>query len=475
VAGSALQPAFLALAAVVLTWIRWAGPAPFGSDNDEYRMLANSLWWHAAPTVAGVEASKYPFGYSLFIGLPARLGLPITGTALVLNAVIAGIVVLLVYFTSRRLGVVAALVAAAAILTSPELRTAAYTVMPDAAVALVVIGAFAWLLRRPSVYDPWVLATFAFAASMLKSLALTLGIALAAALLTRGTQRRWALAPLAGGLLPFGLVALVNRGHHAASTGYAATFWLRDPGDASIGRIGLGALPGRIWHELPHALAEPGYALFGHHLGLWPTVAIFVALLGVAAAALPRWRLPLITIWLAHTLLLSAWNFRSDRFGLSLAPLGAVGVGALVKIARPATIGRVVVIGCVVALAVSNIGRVGSDAASDARQYGAFNSAVAQLSAWTRGHVAPNESMVSLDYRELSYRLERPVHALPYTRDPEMLLLATRQADAQWLVALQGLYSRRENIAARLVDAYPDQFRQVYSNGLVVVYRIISR
>jgi hypothetical protein len=476
----------LAAVAAVLAALRWAGPEPFGSDNDEYRLLARSLWQDGSLLVAGVEGSKYPLGYSFVLGALDRVGLPITTTALVLNGVLVLTIAVLAYLAARRLGTVAAAAAAGMVLLSGGLWDSFYAVMPDVALAALVIGAFCWLLREPGRYDVLVLCGFAAGATLLKTLGITLAAALGAALLARAGARRWAWAPPLAAVAVAGLQALAASRYPASVTGYAQTFWQVDPGDGSAGRIGPSGLPARMWEQLPEALSEPAQALVGRDLPPAVGALLLVALLAAAGAALPRWRLPLLAMWLSHTVLLSAWNFRGDRFGLPLTPLAAVGAGAVVagllwaarRGLRERTATALTAAAVCVALAsyaLVAVPKLGRAAAEDGERYGRLEAATAEFVAWADGRIPAGERIASVDYRELSYRLDRPVLPVRYDRDPELLLGDTAGAGAQWFVALRGLYGRRAGLADTVVGAYPDRFRQVWTNGTVDVYEIGSR
>ncbi len=92
-----------------------------------------------------------------------------------------------------------------------------------------------------------------------------------------------------------------------------------------------------------------------------------------------------------------------------------------------------------------------------------------------QGRIPPGEQIASVDYRELSYRLARPVLPVRYDRRPKVLLGDTAGAGATWFVSLRGLYGRRTGLADTVVGAYPDRFTQVWTNGTVDVYEIGSR
>jgi hypothetical protein len=465
--------AALAALCAVLASVRWAGPAPFGSDNDEYRMLARSLWEDGNAVVAGVEGTKYPLGYSAVLGALEQVGFAITQTALVLNAVLLAATVAGVYLCSRRFGRVAAVAGALALAASVPLWRSFYAVMPDVALVAIVLAGFAWLLRRPSGWaDVVALSAFSGAAVLLKTMGATLAVALAAALLTRPGQRRWAWAPLAtaGGLVAAQSVLLSR--YPEPVTGYGVTFWQVDPGDASQGRIGVLDLPARMWDQLPLVLAEPGQAFVGVPMPTWVASLLVVVLLVAAGVALPAWRWPLAAFYVSHVVVLSAWNFRGERFGLPFVPLLAVGVAALVALVARRT--PVMALGAVAAafLVGTQVGDLRAEARTDAERYGAYQQASADLRQWARSHIDDDETIASLDYRELSYRLGRPVQPIGYDRSAEGLFAQTVGRDADWLITLRGLYGRREGLADTVVGAYPDRFVPAYSNPAIDVYRI---
>ncbi|MBC7638718.1 MAG: hypothetical protein H7231_02925, partial [Rhodoferax sp.] len=89
---------------------------------------------------------------------------------------------------------------------------------------------------------------------------------------------------------------------------------------------------------------------------------------------------------------------------------------------------------------------------------------------WARGGIAPPDAVASIDYRELHFRLVRPVRGVGYDSRPPRLLAATGGAD--WFIAVKGLYARRQGLADRLVGAYPARFSKVFSNDVVDVYRV---
>src|SRR5262249_6688370 len=82
-------------AGIAVGALRWTGESPYGSDNDEYRLVARSLVNGAGPVSAG-EGTKYPVGYPLVLAACDALHLPVDGSALGLNALLVFVIAALV-------------------------------------------------------------------------------------------------------------------------------------------------------------------------------------------------------------------------------------------------------------------------------------------------------------------------------------------------------------------------------------------
>lgn len=460
----------------------------FGSDHDEYRMLAAELWRTGRPVVAG-EGTKYPLGYSIVLGAADRLGLPMTTFAVGLNVALIAATAVLVWLLTRR-GLlrhvhagtaVAGLVTGAFVATSPPLWDASNFAMPDIALACVFAAALvvvADLPRRPALVG---LVLVAALGVTLKTVALILGAALAVPLVLRPGLRRWVWAPPAVALLALVGQVVLTAPYPEHTTGYASTFWLRDPYDASAGTIGLLDLPVRIVERLPLVAEDAARAVVGPDLPAGVTVPVLVALLALGVAALAGQRVFLVVLVSAYALALAAWPYRSLRFGLPLLPIAAVGAGALPGLAvhrlrRHARLAAVVlavvaVVG-VGALALWRLDRVRLDAATEQQRYATIDAAVDELVAWADAEIDRDEAIASLDYRELTLRLDRPVAPVPYTSDPQVLWAHVGEAD--WFIATRGLYAAREARTRDLLDAHGERLRLEFESGPVEAYRVVG-
>jgi hypothetical protein len=470
------------LAVVAMAVLRWTGQAPYGSDNDEYRMLAEALYTTGQPLVAGVEGSKYPLGWSLLLGAFEQLGLDITATAFVLNVAFLAGTVAVVWLIARRYGPLAAAAGALAVAVGASLWSSVYVVMPDAALTFVTAAAFWAVLhldddRRPMRWHVGWLTALAAAAVLLKTVGLVLAGALTVALFLRPWLRRWSWLPVTVGLALTAAQAALIAPYPEHTTGYAATFWLRDPYDAAGGSITAAQLPGRIVERLDLFLTDAGFAVLGAHVPSPVGITVTLVLLAVTVVAYRRLRWSALAFMTVYAVLLAAWPFRSSRFGLPLVPLAAIGFAALIGAARRRAGGPVVASVLAVALlvphVVGNVRAVHADAAAEETQLAALAAASDDLTDWIAANVPADEPIASLDYRELAYRTGREVLPLGYTTDTEALLAASAGRGARWLVVVRGLYGRREARADALLSAHPDRFALAYRNARTDVYRIL--
>ena len=476
--------AVLLAGVAVLALLRWTGDNPFGSDSDEYRMLAHSLWLSGRPVIDfGIEGTKYPLGYSFVLGGLAWIGLPLTATALVSNLALALGIVTLTWWVGRSFHRVGGWFAAALVAVSPSVWSSVYVVMPDLALVAVTLVAFTWLLHDERSRDVAVLTGLAIAAAALKTVGVVLGGALGVSLWLRGSsQRRWAWLPPLAGVVVTAVQALLVAGYPEHTTGYAATFWLRDTADASRGTIGAAQLPARMLHRIDTVLFDAGHALLGPQVDGRVAVGVVLVLLLAALVAVRRWRWPLLAYILVTWGVLAAWPYHSPRFGLPLVPLAAVGAaGALGRLATVAAGRRrwagtalvaTVAAAALVAQVPPAVARIRAEKIGERRNLSELEAAVDDLRGWAATHIAPGDDIASFDYRALAYRLDRRVLPLGYTTDPQALWAASGGRGADWLISIRGLYARRAGLTEALVSAYPDRFHKVYATQRIVVYAI---
>ena len=186
----------------------------------------------------------------------------------------------------------------------------------------------------------------------------------------------------------------------------------------------------------------------------------------------------LITFGLLHGAALLVWPYQSDRLQMPMVMVAALGVAAGVKMiqrVRPAALTAVILLMAAVGIGVldlNNRDRVEAVAARDRTTHTTWTDNVAALDDWAAANIGADESIASLDYRELAYRVDRAVVPLGYTRDPEALLDEIAQGDAEWFIRLGGLFGRRTSIAQGLLDARPELFELVFESSGLEVFRI---
>lgn len=479
-AGLVAALAVLAVAVVVLGAASWTGVAPFGSDNDEYRLVARQLLHLDGPVVAGVEGTKYPVGYPAVLAVMDAAGLPPVRAALALNVVLLGVAAALTGLVARHRGAVAAVAAGGVVLVARPLWVATQSTMPDVALTAVVAGTLALLAASsPARRLAIGLAALAVVATALKSVGLLLGLAASASLLWhhRGTKERaWLLAPAASALAVTAVTALVVGRYPEHTTGYARTFWLVDPFDASAGDASTADVARRLPERLDLVLDDAARALWGDLVHGWPAWMLTVALLtaGAVAGRTPLARTLLAGFVVLDLVALAIWPYSSVRFGMPLVPIAALGAGAALAAATrrvpaaAAVTGTAVAVGVLVVLAVPALDR---EADRQASVFRALDAARAEVAAWLPDGAVP----VSPDYRELATALPYGAAVLPisYTNDAAVSLAEAERGTH--LVVVRGLYGRREEVVANLLAAHPQRFVHVHQNAHMDVYEIAGR
>ncbi|MGH3441873.1 MAG: hypothetical protein ACRDUY_07495, partial [Nitriliruptorales bacterium] len=248
IAPTARLPAWLALLALVSVFavLRWAGPIPWGSDNDEYLLVAHQLAQLEPPVVASVEGTKYPIGYPALLAGFEAAGLPTARTGLVVNVMAVVGAVALVWLLLRPLGPTAALAGGAYVAMAAGMWAAAYAVMPDALLVLVTAAILHRALRTETGGDVAVLAVLVVVAAALKSVGLLLGIGVSVGLLFAAPAvRRLAWLPGLAAVVTTAAMTLAVAAFPAHTSGYRSLFWLADPFDASQGRVTVLGVVGR--------------------------------------------------------------------------------------------------------------------------------------------------------------------------------------------------------------------------------------
>lgn len=470
--------AALVVAVVVLGVARWNGVAPFGSDNDEYRLVAEQLLDLDAPVVAGVEGTKYPLGYPAVLAALDAVGLPMVDAALVLNVVLVGVAAALAGFAVRHRGAAAVVVAAAVVLLARPLWHATQSTMPDVAFTAVVAGAAVVAARRHVVG----LTVLVLAAAALKSVGVLVGLAATASLLWRhrgaqrdgGAKERVAsLVPAAAGLGMAGLNALVVGRYAEHTTGYARTFRLEDPYDAARGDASLLDVALRLPQRIDLVLDDAARALWGDLVHGPPAWLLTLGLIAAAVAGARNTvtRVFLVTFVALDLVALSVWPYSSVRFGLPVVPIAAIGAGYLAsRLRAPERIGVTVAAIATAVLVAIAVPALDDEAERESGVFAALDAARRDAAAW----LPPDAQPVSPDYRELATVLPRQRAVLPisYTSDAGVLLAEAKQGTH--LVVLRGLYGGREAVAAQLLAAHGDHFQLVHQAPHVDIYAVLQ-
>jgi 4-amino-4-deoxy-L-arabinose transferase-like glycosyltransferase len=308
-------------------------PAPHtGGDNAAYLTLAYSLLQDGRYTElfdpAGLPHTKYPPVFPALLALLMALGFR---TWVAFKSVAAVATVAAAAFTylwaERRLGPSWAAGVALLLAGSSAVVYYSHWILSDPLFLALTMMSL-WALDRgdeEGAPPGWLVlgVVGAALAYFTRSAGLPLVVAVLAWLAIR---RRWRpLAAAAAGMgLPMALWMLRARG--AGQGEYVSEFWLVDPYDPSLGRVGLGGLVGRVGDNLV------GYV--GTHLpaGMVGSQGAVVTLLGVVLVlgALAGWALRLrarpgpAEIFLplyAGLILLWPVVWSGDRFVLPLYPL----------------------------------------------------------------------------------------------------------------------------------------------------------
>ena len=467
---------------VIAVWaaVRWSGTPPFGSDNDEYRLVAEALLAGDGPVVAGVEATKYPLGYPVLLALVEVASLPVTTVAMVANVVLVAVLCLVVVrlctSVGRRSGAVPAAVYAVG---GAGLWGSVFVTMPDVAFVVVAAVVLWWVGRVRSTRDVWLLVVLVTLATALKSVGVLVALAASLALLAApSAARRLAWAPAAASLALTAAMAALGASHPEHTTGYARTFLLVDPTDAAAGRSSLFGLLERIPDRAHLVLRDVEVAVVGQQVPRpwsWLLVGVLLVAGTWALRSAPTRRayvLAFVAVWLPA---MAVWPYSSVRFQLPLVPIAAVGVAwlsaAVMRLLPP--VGTALVGLAVVVFLVSHGRQLERDAAYEEAWLGAVAADTDAMAAWGAGAVPEDDVVASLAYREVAYRLDRPVVPLGYTSDLGELMADADAAGARWLVVMPSLYRARGEIEAGLVTAFPERLRLAHDTATVDTYALL--
>lgn len=469
---------------VTAVWavLRWSGVPPFGSDNDEYRLVAQELLASGRPLVAGVEATKYPLGYPLLLAAIDLLGLPVTQAAVALNLVLVVGLGAVVVLLARAVGrTVAPLPAALYAVAGAGVWGSVYAVMPDLAFVVVTGLVLWWAGRLRSTRDVWALAGLVALATLLKSMGLLLAPAAAVAVLVAARPlRRLAWAPLVAGVGLTGLMAVLNLPFAEHTTGYVRTFFLIEATDAAAGDASLFDIAGRLFTRADLVLQDVGFAVVGFDVATPWSWLLAVPL--IAAGVWAMWgvvtrRAYVLTFLAVSLLALAVWPYSSVRFQLPLVPIAALGVGWLTaRLARAVpVVGPAVVVAALALFLATSAIRVEGDGDREEAVVGPVAGDTAVATTWAGTNIPEGEGIASFAYREIAYRLDRPVVPLGYTTDMDDLWWTATEGDAQWLVVMPSLYGSRGALEQQFLATFDDRLRLAHDSLTVDTYEIVNR
>jgi 4-amino-4-deoxy-L-arabinose transferase-like glycosyltransferase len=466
-------------------------PAPHtGGDNATYLSLAYSLARDGSYTElfdpARAPHTKYP---PVFPGLLALLMLAGARTWTAFKAVsflsTLGAVALTYLWAERRLG--AAWAAGVALLLAASSAVVYYShwILSDPAFLAFTLLAL-WALDRADAQDAaagWLVLGVSAAglAYFTRSAGLPLVVAVWGWLALR---RRW--RALAGAALALGLPMLLwmLRARGAGQGEYGSEFWLVNPYDPGLGRVGVGGLVGRLWENLAGYLARhlPG-GVVGPDTPLLPVLG--VALAGAAAwgwiLALRRRRGPAELFLPLYAGLILLWPavWSGDRFALPLYPLlfgyGAVALreGLASKgrgLARAAGAAALVLVLLPAARTWSGAVREASACSALVRRDGPFAcygpgiGAFAEAAAWAGSNLPEGSAVLSRKPSMFFLLSAVPSRTFPFTDDPEGHLALGDAVGARY-----ELFDQWDGLASRwvagAVGKRPQAFCAVRSFG----------
>jgi hypothetical protein len=470
------------LLALLVTFgsLRWTGELPYGSDDDENTLVAQAIREMRVPSVAGIERTKYPFGYPLLLTGFKALGLPITNAGVALNWVCMLIIPVSVFFLVASIrSIPAALVAGAYVSANAALWQLASSVRADLLFALLVVVLVSMLDAVRDLRGVITLTLVCALATSLRSIGALLGFGAGVQLFLAGRDlRRWSWLPV----VSVAFVPLVQflwvRGYPEHTTGYLQMLMLRDPFDASMGRASLFELMERPFTRAVPVVVDLGNALIGPG---WPkaiAAIIGMALFLAGVMALKAERPFLISFACAYGMALTFWPYSSIRFGMPLVPIAAVGLGALAERVRSRGWRQWTKIGVLIfglSVYVYLAGKYVVDrAAFESEVLSELHFGTSALAEWVQGNVPEKDDIASFDYRELTLRLDRRVLPLSYTSDVDVLWEMSGGRGADWIVTTPLVAPLRAEYTMSLIAAYPQRFRKSYENTAFSVYEVVE-
>jgi hypothetical protein len=457
--------------------LRWTGELPYGSDNDEYRLVARSLLLGAGPLSAG-EATKYPLGYPLLLAGIERLGLPLERTALTLNAILVFTIAALVAFNvSKTSSLLAWFSAAVFVVTSSELWSSVFSIMPDVLFVALVALMLTVLSARRSIRSAFVVvcvATLTFAMVMVRSAGLFMVVPAVLGLLTGPReQRKWAWLPAVVAIACLILSSALVASFPPHTTSYARFFWARDPFDQAKGTISASELPGRFVLQSASALREATGAVADEFAG---SGLVASALLLAAVGLWREQRIITASLVVTQLCLLSLWPYFDVRLALPLLCIGTLGAAALVAVIERSRAKRwlaITLVGGLLGVRLYHEGeRAARLASAEKSSLSELNKASGEVVQWMQLHSPANEGIASFDYREWALRLNMRVVPLGYTSDMSSLWAAIEAGRPQWFIASSRTFHKRKEYADRLLHLYAPHFTLAYSNSVFDVYQV---
>jgi 4-amino-4-deoxy-L-arabinose transferase-like glycosyltransferase len=319
-------------------------PAPHnGGDNAGYVALAHSLLSQGTYTELwdpeGLPHTKYPPVFPLLLALWIAGGARSWVALKMVPALFTTLSVVLAFmWAARRRGPVAGATVGVLVAASTATLWSSHWILSDPPfVTLTLLSLWAmdraaaegprWEESAPEPLRPWIWVLVGAVAAVLayftRSAGLPLLVALGAWLLLR---RRWVQAVVFGALAGVPALLWWLRARGTAGAGYVSEFWLVDPYDPGLGRVGMGGLASRVGGNVV------GYV--GRHVpeGLVGAQGSWVAALGVALVVLAllgwarrlRERVGVAELFLplyAGLILLWPTVWSGDRFALPVLPL----------------------------------------------------------------------------------------------------------------------------------------------------------